>query len=370
MGILISILSFLLPTQLSYHFLNLSQPVYGFTIDYLIPAVYLSDIVILLIFLVWLIKNNFKFNLNRRHVTYITIYLIFTFVNVLNASHLVAAIYKWIKVTELILLGLIIYKYKKFDVFKHFVKPLSLSIIIGSILGVLQQFKGGSVGGLFYWMGERSFNFSNPGISPHPYSFFSHPNSFAGFLLVYLIFVIEQRKKFNRIYFYGLVLLISANIVLAGSLNVYLAIIFLLILKSFTWFKLHSKVLPLIAVDLTARTITHRVELIKASLEIIKGNFLIGVGMNNFIPKLTEVSKSFLNSWELQPVHNIFLLTFSEIGIFGLIAFLYLLFLAGLNSQIVVIIFTGLSDHYWLTLQQNLLLLTFVIALSLKRKKK
>ena len=102
---------------------------------------------------------------------------------------------------------------------------------------------------------------------------------------------------------------------------------------------------------------------------MIKENFFFGVGLNNFIPNIPKVTNSFLNAWELQPVHNIFLLVFSETGIVGLIAFIYLFFSVSINSQLIAIILTGLSDHYWLTLQQNLLLFTYVLSLSKKGQK-
>ena len=111
---------------------------------------------------------------------------------------------------------------------------------------------------------------------------------------------------------------------------------------------------------------THRIELIQSAFKIIKENFWFGVGLNNFIPNLVKVSNTFLNSWELQPVHNIFLLVFSETGIFGLIAFISLFI--NINLPLLAILLTGLNDHYWLTLQQNLLLFTYVVIISRKQR--
>jgi O-antigen ligase len=103
---------------------------------------------------------------------------------------------------------------------------------------------------------------------------------------------------------------------------------------------------------------------------MIKENFFIGVGLNNFIPNLVRYSGSFINSWELQPVHNIFLLVFSETGVVGFLAFIVLLFasLTTYHYALISILITGMADHYWLTLQQNMLLFTYVVALSTIRK--
>jgi O-antigen ligase len=82
-------------------------------------------------------------------------------------------------------------------------------------------------------------------------------------------------------------------------------------------------------------------------------------------------------SWLLQPVHNIFLLVFAEAGIFGLLLLSYLMYKCfrtslteknyPLTFVFVFIVFTGLFDHYWLTLQQNVFLLSIFIGLCFRR---
>ena len=357
--ILISLLSFFLPTQLALHLNSFNSTVYGFQIDYLIPTIYLTDIISLLIIVLGLRKYKFT----KLNFILIIIYLGFVAININYSLLIIPAIYKWIKVTEMLLLGIMILNYKKFDVFKNFVKPLSYSIFIACLLGIWQFLIKGSVGGVFYWFGERDFLFSNPNIAPYPYSFFSHPNSFAGFLLVFGIFLLQFKNNFNPRYFGTLLALIVINLVLTNYLNVYITICLLLILKLN---KLSS--LSFVLIDFSQRFVTHRIELIKASLQLIKENFWFGVGLNNFIPNLVKVSNTFVNAWELQPVHNIFLLVFSETGIVGLIIFCFLIFsgfsLLTLNYSLLTILITGLSDHYWLTLQQNILLFVFVLVTS------
>lgn len=371
MYILIQLLSFLLPFQLSYHFRSLATSVYGFEIDYLIPAVYVTDIVALLIIAFGLRRIKFS----KKFFVYSLLFTVFVVVNILSSTLYIPAIYRWLKVVEMLLLGLVLINLKDFDIFKHFVKPLSCSVFIVCVLGILQYFAGGSIGGAFYFLGERSFLFNDPNIAPFPYSTFSHPNSFAGFLLVFGIFLLHYRSKFKSRYFWALLVLVSISLVLTNSLNVYLTIGLLMLLKLRENLLRSSKLgvsFGFFAFDFTERFITHRVELIKSSLVMIKDNFWTGVGLNNFIPNLVKVSNSYINAWELQPVHNIFLLVFSEAGALGLLVFCLLL-LAGLTTNsygIIAILFTGLSDHYWLTLQQNMLLFTYVLAISRKLKLK
>lgn len=334
---------------------------YGFKIDYLIPTLYLTDIVTLLIITLGLEKVK----LSRKDMVYSILYIGFAVLNILHTTYYIPTIYKWIKVTEMILLGVVIFNTKKFDVFKNFVKPLSYSVLVECTLGIFQYFTKGSVGGLFYWLGERKFLFNDANVAPYPYATFSHPNSFAGFLLIFGIFLLQFKSKLKPKYFWTLIILIVINLILTNSLNIYIMIILLIFLKfknNFTLFMF---------VDFTQRTFTYRIELIKSALKMIKSHFWFGVGLNNFIPSLVKVSNTFINSWELQPVHNIFLLVFSETGIIGLIFFCSFVFssLFTINYPLIAILITGLSDHYWLTLQQNMLLFVYVLVISKKYAK-
>ncbi len=361
MLLLISLLSFFLPTQLALHANGLQTTVYGFRIDYLTPTLYLTDIIAVLI----IILGVRKFKLTKKYIVYSVLYISFAAINILHSIYYLPALYKWIRLTEMALLAVTILKNKKFNLYKNFVVPLSYSMIVVNFLGIFQFLNKGSIGGIFYWLGERAFRFSDPNISPFPYSTFSHPNSYAGFLLVFFIFLLQYKSKFKPFYFWMSAILIGINLVMTNSQNVYLTIVLLLIIKLKPNFS-HS----FLSFDFLSRSFTHRIELIKTSLQLIKENFWIGVGLNNFIPNLPLVTNKFLNSWELQPVHNIFLLIFSEVGIFGLVAFLFL-FLFALSPatySLYAIAITGLSDHYWLTLQQNILLLTYTLAIGYAKK--
>jgi hypothetical protein len=172
---LFNLLSFLIPTQLGFHFNFLTPAIFGFKIDYLIPTIYLTDIVIFLL----LFFNIKKIKLKLLPTL---LFVFFIIINVLVSQYKIPSLYKWIKVSEIILLGLVIIKSKNFKVFDNFIKPLSYSIFIACFLGVAQWLLGKTVGGPFYLLGERSFRLGDPGISAfnilgtemlRPYAFFS-----------------------------------------------------------------------------------------------------------------------------------------------------------------------------------------------------
>ncbi|HSW48472.1 MAG TPA: O-antigen ligase family protein [Candidatus Saccharimonadales bacterium] len=75
----------------------------------------------------------------------------------------------------------------------------SASVILESLLAIGQFLKQGSIGGILYFLGERTFTGSTPGIANaslngelvlRPYATFPHPNVMAGFLLVSMILVL------------------------------------------------------------------------------------------------------------------------------------------------------------------------------------
>jgi len=123
----------------------------------------------------------------------------------------------------------------------------------------------------------------------------------------------------------------------------------------------------------TEEAISQRVELIKIATQMIRSSPLAGIGLNNFIVRLPEFWTVQSIYW-LQPVHNIFLLIAAEAGLVGLVVFLWFLFLTFKkllitnNKQLLlllsVVLILGLTDHYWLTLQQSQLLFTIILGLS------
>ncbi len=121
-----------------------------------------------------------------------------------------------------------------------------------------------------------------------------------------------------------------------------------------------------------------------AAAEIIVQNPLTGVGPGNFVIALADSSVgATLQPWEFQPVHNLYLLIASEIGLVGLVFLLifvstliyaYMRVKLGrtLNLQSLVgnpffilllaFLFLGLIDHYFWTLPQGLLIFWLSLA--------
>jgi len=400
---LFSLIVFLIPSQLGYHFFIKSSYVYGIRIDYLAPTIYLTDILILALFIFCLARVQ-KIKIKPWALALGG----FALINLSTSNFSAASIYKWIKVGEAIFFGYYVFSKRNLLIKKRVLPPLALSVIVFSVIGIVQFFLQRSIGGLLYFLGERTFSSTTPGISLftvfgrqflRPYSTFSHPNSMAGFMLVAVLFLLSlANSASNRIIRTSLVFGIF-SILISASLSSILAFItmgifrFLMIYRRGFASKIIHVFLPFLMVfsiflPLVARTYLKAGdsvvgENIKKRLilaEVVGKNFsdspIWGIGLNNFIPKLLSSGRLPELAWWLQPVHNIFLLTLAEAGLIGLVI-LFLLFQKAIISAIrfsgatvfplLAIFLTGYADHYWLTLQQNEILLSFILGLSFRR---
>jgi hypothetical protein len=114
-----------------------------------------------------------------------------------------------------------------------------------------------------------------------------------------------------------------------------------------------------------SQNLSQRLDLATISGKLISQNFFLGGGLGTFIINASRV-RGLANPWLLQPVHNMFLLVFVETGLIGLLFFCFVFYKVFIKNPLlfIFIIITGLTDHYWLTLQQNLLLLSILFGLS------
>ena len=346
-----------LPSQLAYHFWPEYAFVFGVRVDYLAPAIYFTDILIILLLVVS--KTKVK-------LIYLLAFAFLAFINIFYSISPWVSFWKWLKILEIIYLAKYAYDNYKLFYTKTFRKVLSLSFLLVSILGIAQFIKGQTIGGLFYFLGERNFDINTPGIALQEiggenymriYSTFSHPNSLAGFLILGLPFINRFAKVFGVI-----------SLSLTFSLSAYIAGIVLVISRKyktviFTIIIIVSSILPFIPNNSAyPPEISERLEQAQIAKNIIAKNFFFGSGLNSF---------PIINS-DLQPVHNVYLLIFAEAGALGLLILLTFIYktLRKTNSILLMIIFTiSFFDHYFFTLQQNLLSVALIFGAILRNPK-
>ncbi len=412
------LLILLLPTQLGRHFFFKFSLLSGIRSDYLTPTIFLSDIIIFLI-IIYQIHDNLKkrlirnFSISKLFVLLLVIYLLFN--SIFIASNQFAALYKTLKIVELSVLGFVILKIK--PKISTTISLLSIDIFYISAVAIMQFIYQRSLGGIFWFLGERSFNASTPGIATfslfgqlylRPYSIFSHPNVMGGFFAVVLPLLFwfylnnKQKNKVNTLWFIvNQILGISCLIITFSRLSWfvgivgYLLVIFMkkkvfknimimkekILLTCFYIIIFLSSTFPLYIPNKFIsgnQSWEERYNLLKATISMIVSHPTLGVGLNNSIIHAI----SYAPKWDLyffQPVHNIFMLVFSEIGLLGFFIFLtsllYIFRNALLKNKILLIpliqmIIIGLFDHYLFTLQQGMLLFIIVASLAFLRENK
>ncbi len=206
---LFSLLILLLHTQLGRNFWSSYAFVFGLKIDYLSPTVYFTDLLVVGILFFWGFSKFKKNHINLKgyiRSPYLLSFIFYLLINIFLAKIPILAFWKWLKVLEVAALAYFVFKESVF-VRKALNRFLRLMIIYESLIVAGQFLKQSSLGGIFWWLGERTFSLSTPGIAKgeffgrlflRPYGTFSHPNSLAGFTLVALILILPSLIKKNN----------------------------------------------------------------------------------------------------------------------------------------------------------------------------
>lgn len=392
-----------LPTQLSTHFFFDFSLVMGLRIDYYSLQIMFTDILLFLTLLFWFLrkgKNFYLRKLNRVKKTHLLILIIFLVSNFLFAASKELFLLKILKFIELSLLVLYIYL-EKISLRSTFYYLL-ISSCYSSLIALIQFLKQASLGGFFWFLGERSFSFATPGIAKtsifgrsylRPYSTFPHPNALAGFLALILPLLTffsayAKTKKEEKILIFIFFPLFIIALFLTFSRTGILTALFGLLGVLFLLKKKQTIPLSIILLFLliifsklllgrfynlffdNEETLIYRYKLFQASLKLFSHHPLFGIGLNNFIKMLPDTSL-------LQPVHNTYFLILTETGLIGFTIFISFLFeiykkisrkFSILTIIFYQILFLLFFDHYFYTLQQNQLLFTILISFMIKKK--
>lgn len=217
------------------------------------------------------------------------------------------------------------------------------------------------------------------------YGTFPHPNIFAGYLSFAIFFIIYCFKDAKPLFtmllivcLIALVLTFSRSALLALFMGVFLyyavsnmkitlknIVLFMVLFLFFlVVFDLYSVLIDRLLMG-DQNSLSERSLQYSASKEMFFDN-VFGVGLGNFTLAMQNYINVKLQPWLIQPVHNIFLLVFNEIGILGgasfLALFIYLFskllknktrFSYILMSLWTFILVVGLFDHYFVTLYQG-----------------
>ena len=427
-------IAFTLPFNVRYIF-NFAaiNNIEGFR-DHLAVSLYFFDFLFipLLIISIWdkrrdIFIKKFLEEMLRQPLIYLGIFILLSpfFVNYPSIG---LAWYKVVRLLEFLILFVIIRDIlKQYTVLTYFKFTIFASGVIQSIVALIQFITQKSVG--LSWLGESIIGPSILGVAKfsfegekliRAYGTFPHPNVLGIFLLFSLsagLSLMLAKKNLlqgirwrYRAIFFGEISLVYIGLLLTYSRSIILltaiiSLVFAYAQRAFiartyknlckrlhipfflqtslaiivifgTLFMSYNLFAPRLCLHCPGdNSMSLREIYQKTANSIIFTNMLTGVGLGNFIPTSKELSPN-IAPWNLQPVHNLYLLVASELGLIGLLLFLVTIFFYAahnlrlrflakhpLDLFFVLVLLAGFFDHYFWTLHQGQLIFWISLAL-------
>lgn len=386
----------------------------GFRVDYLSPTLYGTDLLLAVLFSHYLLFHKIHTEQLRKRFLPYGFFLVFLIITIIQASMPLAGLYSLVKICEFLFFGWFTARHLGLRLYTRIIPLLfALTVSLEAFLALLHVAHKGALGGLLYFLGERTITSLTPGAATtvlngevflRAYGTFSHPNVLAGFLVIGMVYIFYNRTAFS--FSYGLLFWWTSFFVGTLGLLMTLSRIPILLWSSFLiiqgvlffWQRRNSKLPPftwqygivIVAIllfivlsmfsplvtrfsqtSLSEESVLVRTDLTKIAVTLIREHPLLGVGLNNFLFHSVSFKKSETPLFfAVQPVHNIFLLVMVETGILGIFTFLWFLVRSFYHASsttkrlLGLLLFLGLFDHYLLTLQQGQLLFAFVLGLA------
>lgn len=390
---------------------------------------YLTDILIFILFLFWFLRSREKrFFKNRikiakgvvaRSSFWLVIFLAITLVSLIQALNIQLGFYFWLKLLELVIFFFYIKNnFRDLFNFTRFSQALIMSGFVQSLIVFGQYASQKSLGLKF--LAESPLGAGINGVAKiivnglvfiRPYGSFPHPNILAAFLLLCIFCLYFLWLSKNRSFIWNCSLIVAGFLILSAfwlsfsrtAILVFLITIplyFILLLKqkyepeyekpigkiiliflfivfcsalfvSLAWAEVSSR----FVVSASEQAVGLRGFYNETAFSIISAYPLLGIGSGNFVWEISQ-ALDLMSSWIYQPVHNIYLLIASEIGLIGLVVFLMFLFLILSRTRArksapylgMIIIFYGFLfiaffDHFFWTLQQGQLMFWLVLGI-------
>ncbi len=346
--------------------------VHGLLVDYLIPKIYLTEI-FLIPFLAIGLKQLKKIKIET-YLCFLILFLIGR--QLLNQSPL-AAFVQLLHLFEILLFFAVSRRDPLFKtkLAEKFSLGAILSVVIFQSLLAVYQFIFQKSLLSYQFLGETNlhdlaniskgqFFFAEKIL---PYGTTPHPNILAG-IIVILSILIWQKVKHLPILRLALISNALLIIFLTQSLSAFLTLLLFAVYLIFKKFKIKKifligvyyfflLLLPFFLEKFSLiwpnqNSITRRIVLNQASLEMFGHNLLFGVGINNFTLNLEEYATNKEVVRFVQPVHHLLFLILSEGGLLLLVTIFLLIKQAKIKSfytKTIILLAIASLDHYLLT---------------------
>ena len=394
--------------------------------EWQIISVYVTDIIFVVLLLSLLFRrermdgSSRRFNLSE---SALATFCLVSLVSLFFAGNKGLGLFQFLKLIEFVALFIYV---SRVAVRRFSFNGTALALVFGgclqSLLAISQFVKQGDLG--FRILGESLLNANMEGVAVfinslddkvmRAYGTTPHPNILAAYLVLSLTAAIwlfvggtEGGKKRRLVLLVGFAVMLFALFATFSRTIIFFWLLAMLIgftlagLKNGAWAGIKRKIFALIAVfaviaglfsfmfwpDVSSRfkisggeeavqlRIFYNKEALKSG-SVLNINWL-GIGTGNFVPWLINFDPKLPQNL-YQPVHNVYLLIYSENGILGLAAFLFFLVLLLKNSLrgalidpwrsfaltvVAIFLASAFFDHFFWTLQEGRLI--FWLALGL-----
>ncbi len=356
-----------------------AMPVQGIFNEWTSVSLYLSDIFLVLLLLLWFLglwarRKQKNFLLQKLTALWpLNFLLLGLFLwSLLAAENSDAPLLFWYQNIRFFFIAIFcLYVMNQIRTTHHKILTYVCIVTTGAsqaIIAILQFFRQHSLGLKLF--GENDLSPAILGVAKivvdgqriiRSYGTFPHPNVLAGFLIPCIILVFLLWEKTTRLknlkpkYFFKILLMVALSLltlamIFTFSRAAWLALFIVLIIyfgKTFFDQKLKMVALPLAVLVLVSTSsfysfhaeiisrqtiedragdyaLSQRTFLNKTALLMIARHPFIGIGKGNFVRHISDYTKLPLEAWQYQPVHNIYLAWAADSGIPALLIFLAL----------------------------------------------
>ncbi|MBU2229152.1 O-antigen ligase family protein [Patescibacteria group bacterium] len=391
--------------------------------EYGTVSLYVVDVLLVLLIAIRFFAKGNEDNIKTIHGHKLNILpfalgiLILSFLSIYWARDAYVSLYGVVRVAEGVLLYWLI-STSRFSLTKAGI-AFGASAVLQSVIGILQFTFQKTISSKWLGMALQESSVSGTSVVEtatnrflRAYGSLPHPNILAGFLVIGFIILLGlylEKKSALKNILPGMFALVSAGLFVtysrSGWLALLLAVIFFSIVafrKSKRWRITIAKAAGIIVVvfltflliypetvstrvasssRLEQKSFSDRATYFQQSKELLDENWLHGVGINNYTFAVKETVDSTLPGPEYQPVHNVYVLSFVELGLFGLIVFLALIVQIARNSWLElkkhtvnhwVVVYSAIFgamviifffDHYFWTLSVGIMLFWLMLGL-------
>lgn len=352
------------------------------------------------------LETNTKYKILNTKCFILSIFVVWSLISFFWSDSKILSLYIWHWFAEAAGLFLIL-RTVKFDVAK-LMWAFILSAVLQAGLGLWQFLSQSTFSSK--WLGMA---FHDPVVSGtvvvetavrrwlRAYGALPHPNMLAGFLAAAMFFVFWLYQKINysfkklflpvifSILSLGLFSTFSKSVILSFSVVLILSwvvffifkqsreskidllkftLIFLIVAVIFSaifWEPVETRIIN--AERLEIKSTTERLSYFGEAWKLIKTHPFLGAGLGNYTLAVHNDINPNLQSWDYQPVHNVYLLGLAELGVIGLILWLVLIFfvikkLPITNYQLpIIFLIVSFFDHYFWTFYFGVMLFWLVL---------